>query len=210
MLQEPTDSDAKGDVLKRVTQFTALLVFYLYFAGWMYTNQIFLDFGLSLNVIDEPAYFLIVYAYRVFFDNWMGTSAFVLLTALGYFLAVTKVRWLELLLVVFLVVVPFPTISWLATRAADRRAAEIRSGKAVPISFTFRSEARNRYPIDIAQRLEQSENLYVFAQTVKTYYVIYQPPPEAGSTELPRAYTYDVKAEDVIAVKRLVNVKEIP
>ena len=203
-----SNGDEKFSLLKRVAELTVLLAFYLYFAGWSYASELFASFGLSLNAIETPVYFFIVYAYRVFFASFFGIVLLLFLAGGWYVLALSAwSRRAELLFVGTLAILPFPGIHWLAIHAAATTASEIRSGHATTVTFTARPDAK--YDPKFLDFI-QNTTFFLITQTDETYYVFYQRPAEPGTMELPRAEEYDIPADDFVARKMLINTKEAP
>jgi hypothetical protein len=192
---------------KLATELFGVLVFYLYFGGWVYASDILGAFGISLGNTDVPAYYLIVYAYTVFFRSIWGWLLLIAIGGSWYALARYRfIRPAELLLLVVVAALPFPLIRSLAATRARADAAYLRDGRAKAVKFLPRTATvGSEYDLSV-RRLFSSGKMRLVLQTKDRYFVFVQPPGEGGV--LPAAQLYDVPTEDFVAVVSLRDVGE--
>lgn len=188
------------------TELFAIIVAYLYFAGWVYASDIFAEFGIALTAIDIPAYYFVVYAYAVFIPSAAG---WFLLGALGitwWVLARVRLpRGAELAAIVLIAVVPLPVIRVLARSRAESDAAYIRSGHAKHVLLVARGDAAKHYSRNFLI-LAESGALRLIIKSEKRLFVFRQPQPDTQT--LPAAYVYDLPTDDFASIVKASEAKE--
>lgn len=193
------------NALGLVTQVVALIAFYLYFAGWVYENEVLYWFGLSDLSTQTPVYFYIVYSYTVFFTTWHGWLLILSIAAVWYSIARTPRSSVSIVVVILLATVPFPLIRSLALSRAKARISWLRSGHAPPVTMIKSKAAELDYPPELSAASDEGR-LWLAQRTEQRYYIFIQNAGE--SLQLPDAKLYSLPVSDNSVVITLQTVAE--
>jgi len=192
VVSSPQDSVDLFSILRNVL---FLLGVYLYWTGWNYAYYYFYHFGISLHVVQIPAYSFVVYSYSVITapQVWIWGSVFLILLLASQW----KRRLVLVLLTVSAGIWLFPVLYNAAEATAKDAARQRRSGYyAKTIAFVLKPGADKLYPRSFLCQ-NKYQRLKLLAQTPTNYYVFYQP-PAAEDGQLPYAMTYDILRSDVL------------
>jgi hypothetical protein len=197
-----------------------LVAVFLFYLGWTYIYFLYYHFGINVHALNIPIYYFFVYAHPVIAENELSffVAGIILLIVLLFInnntrLLGTRCRWLsdraplirKGVLIIFALAL-FPLSFQLARTTADRNAAEMRSGNAKTVYFTFKPETISSYPEEVRQANETGA-LKLLLQTKDRFIVFYQPVTEEA--QLPIASTYVVFNADIrLATIKMSNIRK--
>jgi hypothetical protein len=170
-----------------------LLAVYPYFAGWVYIYYYYDHFGISLNSLDIPVYHFFVYSQSPL-KTWLGISLLCGIVLILLLISLSSRLWF---LAFGLLLAFFPLFN-VARERGDDRAREVRAGDATPITFVFKKDVTNLYPIDF-RKLNEEGKLWLIGQSKDKFYVLRQSASHAN--ELPYAIVFDINKTDVLLAK---------
>jgi len=180
-----SDYDVKETLLGNIKSFLIFFAIYLYFAGWTYDFILFKEFGLSLNELDIPFYYFLMYSFPVVADHIIFVTS--LLIAGGVLIYFSGTFWGRIILPVSLLLL-FPTTYLLSVNTAKSYAGEIRlsgGGDRLPIRFHLKKIDALKLESDMEgfHDLNKKWKLKLLTQTSQNYYALYAyktNTPEAG------------------------------
>ena len=178
-------------ILRNVIFFIAI---YLYFMGWIHTYYFYYHFGISSISVNIPFYYFFIYSYNVIANIFGFILVVAAIVAFFIFTAVYPRKWLVILVLIIL----FPVFFYLAKEKAGEGAQGIRIGNAKTITLFFKKDTFKFYPKEFINANKKGK-LKLVTQTTDKFYVIYQPPGEAG--EMPYGFTYDIPRTDILLAK---------
>lgn len=200
--QPVLDSSVKvKDLFAVLRNLLLLAAIYLYFIGWVYVYYYFHHFGISLFSLDIPVYYFFAYSNSVI-GNLPAIAVLALLALLAY-------RFRQFLqkpyVVGPVVIILFPLFFVLARDTGISRAEQLRIAGAKPISFILKEEVWKHYSEEF-KKANDCGNLRLIYQTKDRYFVFVQ--PTSKEKVLPRASTYDVRADHILlATIKLENLE---
>jgi len=203
----------KISVLSTVRDFIMIVAIYLYFTGWIFVYYQFREFGISLPSVDIPVYYFFLYSYTVISENLLW---FILPLALLLALAHTSNKIAKILGIVIISAGFFPVCFYLAKKSGEGESLRLRSGDAKNITLIFKESAlaslsdKSLKLHDLEYLLDENfqKPLKLLTQTNQSYFVFFQPPPDSGSSLLPRCYVYEINKSDIYLSRiKLPNVK---
>jgi hypothetical protein len=204
-----------------------ILVFigiFLFFAGWIYLYYFYDYFGLSLSLLNPSYAEYVVHSYAVLTSYW----CLPLITCLA--LVFVYRIWLKqyISISIFLAVMLFPSLYWLAKKVANDTAVNIRTGRNSlrKVSIVFNSDAgalakganidstSNGDAIfvqDVALLKDDTDTsqLYLLAQNEDYFFVLVQAAvPAEGPKALPLGRVYFIKKSSVLYSKITIRSNE--
>ena len=195
-----TKKDKPDDtVLSFLKNVILVIAVYAYFVGWTYAFYFYSYFGLSLNAIDIPFYFFIIYSYNIFY-NYIALLIIVVTVVLIYLLTTIYAnKWLLMLVLVAL----FPALFYMSYKVAVKDAEEIRTGvvESKKVYFVLKKDIAKYYPKGFSDL--NNYKLKLLTQTKDGFYVFHQPPMRTVGNDLVSGFTYYIPRDDV-ATARIV------
>jgi hypothetical protein len=189
-----------------------VIAVFLFYLGWVYVYYLYYNFSVNVHALDIPLYYFFVYALPVIITNktdYLIAFAIVLIVlvvikALAPRLQRNHPRLREqqlsaVVITAFFLVLLVLSHAW-AQEAAQVTAADMRSGNAKTIRFTFREDPTKLYPQEFIEA-NNTDKLKLVVQTKDRFIVFFQ--PESEEKVLPMGSTYVVFNSDV----RLANIE---
>jgi hypothetical protein len=192
--ESKTEQDRIPDFLATLKKSVFFIAVYLYFIGWLYAYYIFDCFGISLNSVDIPFYFFIVYSFTVIALNKLW---FILMLGCLFAMNFIKSSVTQKTILTLFLVVLFPVLFYLTYESAKKEAIQIRLGDAKIISFIFSDNAVSHYPQEFINN-NANENLMLFAQTKDYFYVFSQKRGDNRIPEIPRGNIYVIPKTNIL------------
>jgi hypothetical protein len=169
---------------------------FLFFTGWVYVYYFYNYFGLSISLVSISYADYLVYSYNVFTSYYLMPLLALVILVLVY--RKWFVKYVSL--TIFLAVVLFPVLYFLAKKTADKDALEMRSFRKSMrhISFVFKEDADLlaykfdndsihhsshivKGDLDILKDTSLPSHLYLLGQNQEYFFVLHQ---EQGLPEI--------------------------
>lgn len=184
-----------------------------YFTGWTYIYYLYNKFGISLNIIDPPLYYIIRYSYDIFINKYslvLISIVIAIIMSLVFFSQKYKLQKLQKLqkhqykIFLIIIILLIPIYSFLAKTFAHDEAKKIISGEdGKVIIFTFKDNLKKSYPPDF---LEANENykLIPITQTKDRFFVFFRFESK-DRKDIIINYVIDIPRSDVLLAKIIIQ-----
>jgi hypothetical protein len=216
MSNEKVPQSVQKISLGDVREILIIVGIFLFFTGWVYIHYFYNYFGLSISLVNIGYADFLVYSYNVL-TSYFGVPllALVLLTF-------AYRKWLVkfISMTIFLAVLLFPALYFLAKQVANKDAFEIRSFRQSMrhISFVFKDDANFlaykfnndslprsskivKADLDILKDTTIPSRLYLLGQNQEYFFVLFQDPGSSQIKGIPFGNVYFINKTYVLYSK---------